>query len=174
MIQKLVILGLLKNKPSSGYDIKKFIEKDLKIFTDLDTHSIYYPLKKMEKEGFIKKKMLKGEKQLRKYVYFITPKGEKEFLSLCRKALLSQKRPFIDLDIPLYFLSFLSKEEIKLLLRVRLRFLERVRKWLIKKKNEFKNAPKNLLLLIQHHLKLAGAEKEFLKDMIKAIKEGEV
>ncbi|RKY44537.1 MAG: PadR family transcriptional regulator, partial [Candidatus Omnitrophota bacterium] len=48
MIQKLVILGLLKNKPSSGYDIKKFIEKDLKIFTDLDTHSIYYPLKKME------------------------------------------------------------------------------------------------------------------------------
>ncbi|MCD6583245.1 MAG: PadR family transcriptional regulator [Candidatus Omnitrophica bacterium] len=174
MIQKLVILGLLKKRPSSGYDIKKFIEKDLKIFTDLDTHSIYYPLKKMEKEGFIKKKMLKGEKQLRKYVYFITPKGEKEFLALCRETLLSQKRPFIDLDISLYFLPFLSKEEIKLLLRVRLRFLERVRKWLMKKKNEFKKAPKNLLLLIQHHLKLAGAEKEFLKDMIRAIKEGEV
>jgi DNA-binding PadR family transcriptional regulator len=103
MIQKLIILGFLKNNPSSGYDIKKFIEKELGVFSGLEMHSIYYPLKQMEKEGVITKKELNRKKHLKKSIYYITPKGEKEFINLCNQALLSKKRPFIDIDIPLYF-----------------------------------------------------------------------
>ncbi len=170
MIQRLAILGILKIKPSSGYDIKKFIEKELKVFSELETKSIYYPLKKMEEEGLVAKKEIKNA-PLRKSVYYITPKGEREFFKLAQKTLLSQRRPFVEIDLPLYFLPFLDKKNVLALLRLRLRFLNRVREWLSKKEKELKDAPANIQLLIRHHLKLATAEKSFIKDMIRSVKD---
>lgn len=169
MIQRLIILGALKKRPSSGYDIKKFIQKELGMFSQLESKSIYYPLKKMEKEGLIEKKEEK-ENHLKKYIYHITPQGEKEFFRLCKETLLSQKRPFLEWDIALYFLPFLDKKEILPLLRLRLLFLEKVKKWLQEKLEEFKEAPQNFSLLVNHHLQLVLAEKDFLRNLIKVIK----
>ncbi|MCM8773212.1 MAG: PadR family transcriptional regulator [Candidatus Omnitrophica bacterium] len=171
MIQRLIILGILKNSSVSGYDIKKIIEKELGVFSKIETKSIYYPLKKMVREGLIKREEIKSNKHINKFVYSITPKGEKEFVALCKEALLSKRRPFIELDIAIYFLPFLKGRDIMPYLRLRLRFLESVKRWLINKSEELKEAPKNLSLLINHHLKLAVAEKDFLKDMIKVVKE---
>jgi DNA-binding PadR family transcriptional regulator len=171
MIQNLIILGFLKKNPSSGYDIKKFIQKELGVFSEFQNQSIYYPLRKMERQGLIKKKEAKGSWRLKKYIYSITAKGDKLFAGLCKKALLSQSRPFIELDIVLYFLPFLDKKEILPLLRLRLRFLEKVRAWLVAKKEELKTEPKNLNLLLDHHYQLAAAEKTFLNDVIKSIKD---
>ena len=171
MIQKLIILGLLKNNPASGYDIKKFVEKDLHIFSQLSMSSIYYPLKRMEEEGLVKKKRLKGKRHLQREVYSITAKGNKVFTRLCREVLLSQRQPLIESDIALYFLPLLEKKEILPLLRLQLRFLEKVRVWLLKRgKDEAKNIPKNLALFTKHHLKLIIAEKEFIKDTIELVK----
>ncbi|MFH1771707.1 MAG: PadR family transcriptional regulator [Candidatus Omnitrophota bacterium] len=174
MIQSLVILGLLKKKPSSGYDIRKFMDKDLGKFSNPQASSIYYSLNKMQKKGLITAKIQSRSEHLKKCVYSITAKGEKEFSKLCRNVLLSQKRPFIELDIALYFLPFLDKKEIMPLLRLRLRFLERVKKWLKAKDEELKDAPRNLTLLISHQYQLAATEKEFLKSMIKSVKQGEI
>ncbi len=170
MIQRLIILGLLKKNPASGYDIKKFINKELGMFAEPGVHSIYYPLKKMEKEGLIKKREFKGKSRLKKYMYAITPKGEREFLNLCEDVLLSQQRPFIELDVALYFLPFLDKRKITSLLRWRMIFLEKVKSWLLEKEEELKEAPKNFSLLIKHQLQLAVAEKDFMEEMIKTIK----
>jgi hypothetical protein len=82
--------------------------------------------------------------------------------------------PFIELDIALYFLPLLDRESILPLLRLRLWFLEKVKKWLIAKEKEQKTAPKNLTLLLKHHFKLASAEKDFLREMISAIKNKEI
>ncbi len=169
MIQKLIILGFLKKNPASGYDIKKFIKKDLGIFSQLDTSSIYYPLKKMEREGFIRKKSI-NQRDIKRYVYQITSKGDREFLRLCKEALVSQRRPFIELDIALYFLPFVDTKEVLPLLRLRSRFLDSVKQWLILKRKELKDSPRNLSLLIEHHFKLALAEKEFIKDMIETVR----
>ena len=74
----------------------------------------------------------------------------------------------------LYFLPFLDKKEVLPFLRLRLRFLEKVRRWLEKKQEELKQAPKNLIMLINHHLKLVGAEKEFLRNLFVIVKNEEV
>ncbi|MBU1523913.1 MAG: PadR family transcriptional regulator [Candidatus Omnitrophota bacterium] len=174
MIQKLIILGFLKKNPASGYDIKKFTNKELGVFSEIGSQSVYYSLKKIEKEGLIKKKEQKTGKYLKKFIYSITVKGEKVFLDLCKKALSSRRRPFIELDIALYFLPFLDKKEITPSLRLRLRFLESVKRWLISKGEELKKAPKNLTLLLEHHFKLVTAEKNFLQDMITAVKNEEI
>lgn len=172
MIQKLIILGFLKKNPSSGYDIKKFINRELGVFSEPETQSIYYPLRKMEREGLIEKKEFEGATHRKKYLYSITAKGEKAFLELCKKIMLSRRRPFIETDIAFYFLPFIKKNEIIPLLRLRLRFLEKVKNWLVEKQEDLCQAPKNLTLLLEHHFKLAIAEKEFLEQMIEVIKSG--
>jgi len=170
MMQNLIILGFLKKNPASGYDIKKFIQKELGVFSDLENQSIYYPLSRMEKEELIDKTATPGSQRQRKYIYSITAKGEKAFGQLCRKALLSQSRPFMELDIVLYFLPFLDRERIIPLLRLRLRFLRKVTKWLDLKYEELKNAGINLRLLLEHHNKLAATEISFIKQVIAAVK----
>lgn len=166
MMQKLIILGLLKDHYSSGYDIKKFIEKKLGIFSQPETKSIYYPLQKMEREGLIKKQELKGQTHLKKYIYSLTAKGEKEFISLCNEALQSNRRPFIDIDIPLYFLPHLRTRDVLARLRLRRRFLEKVKTWLQEKLTDTKEFPPYQMLLLKHHFNLLGAEEKFLEDFM--------
>jgi DNA-binding PadR family transcriptional regulator len=170
MVQKLIILGILKDEPSSGYDIKKFIGKKLEIFSELNTQSIYYPLKKMEREGLIKRKGLRGKKHL-KYIYYITPKGEREFNNLCKEALISKKRPFIDIDIPLYFLPALEKKEVISRLRLRRRFLEKVKEWLLIKLRKEGGFLPHQILLLRHHLNLLSAEERFVEEFIGFLKQ---
>ena len=110
-IQKLIILGILKEGPKHGYEIKKIIKKELGVFASLESKSIYYPLKIMEKRGLIRKNTTREKGRLERHVYSLTAPGNKEFLKLAMGALLSQKRPFIDIDIPLYFLPYLEKKK---------------------------------------------------------------
>lgn len=168
--QNLIILGILKKSPRHGYEIKKIIKKDLGLFASLENKSIYYPLKVMEKRGLIKKIVSREKGRLLKYVYSLTPSGDREFLKLANEALISEKRPFIDIDIPLYFLPYLNKKDILPRLRLRRRFLEKVKLWLIsnlKAKREF--SPHQRLLL-EHHHKLLITEDNFIKDMIDIVK----
>ena len=169
MIQRLIILGLLKQGSLSGYDIKKNIEKDLGIFSNVESQSVYYPLRQMEREGLIKKRGALKKKHLKKYIYSITPRGEREFFTVCKNILVSHMSPFIELDIVLLFLPFLNKKEIMPLLRLRSRFLESVKQWLTNKEKEVKNSP-HLALLIQHHFILSVVEREFIKDVLRVVK----
>jgi len=170
-IQKLIILGILKQGPKHGYEIKKIIKKELEVFASLENKSIYYPLKIMKERGLIKEKSIPKEPgKIERHVYSLTPLGSKEFLKLAMSALLSQKRPFIEIDIPLYFLPHLDKKKVFAHLRLKKKFLEKVRKWLIsnlKRKGEFSPHQK---LLLKHHLNLLNAEEEFVNEVIKIVK----
>lgn len=168
--QKLVILGILKEGPRHGYQIKKTIRQEIGAFTALENKSIYYPLKVMERGGLISRRTVPGQGNLFRHEYSITPKGEKEFLILAKEALISQKRPFIDIDIPLYFLPQLEKKEIVSRLRLRKRFLDRVKSWLETKLVPESNLPAHQRLLLRHHLNLLSAEDRFVKEIIGIVK----
>jgi DNA-binding PadR family transcriptional regulator len=172
-IQKLVILGILKDGPKHGYQIKKIIQKELGIFSELDTQSIYYPLKNMEREGRIRKEVVKRKVGITRYNYSLTPHGNREFLNLALGALLSRKRPFIDIDIPLYFLPYLKKEKKKVMARLRLRkiFLKKAKDWLFTKLKTTKKSLTHQQLLLRHQLNLLNAEENFLGDIIRGMKD---
>jgi DNA-binding PadR family transcriptional regulator len=169
-MQRLVMLGILKDGPKHGYQIKKIIQKELGVFSEIDTQSIYYPLKKMEKEGLIHKEVVKRRVGITRYIYTITPRGNKEFLKLALGALLSKRRPFIDIDIPLYFLPYLEKKEVMARLRLRRMFLKKAKDWLFAKSNTAKKPPAHQELLLKHQLNLLNAEEIFLGDIIHRMK----
>ncbi len=170
-IQKLIILGILKEGPKHGYEIKKIIKKELGVFASLENKSIYYPLKMMKNGGLIKKSASRERGKIERHIYSLTPRGNKEFLRLAMAALLSQKRPFIDIDIPLYFLPYLERKKVFAHLRLKKRFLEKVRKWLtgnLKRKGEFSSHQK---LLLKHHLNLLNTEEGFVDEVIRIVKD---
>lgn len=47
--QELLLLGLLREGPKHGYEIKLKIKEILFLFAGIDIKSIYYPLKVLEK-----------------------------------------------------------------------------------------------------------------------------
>ena len=76
---ELLLLGLLKESPKHGYDIKIKIKKIFSLFTGVDLKSIYYPLKILEKEGLIEKRINRLGKRPERFVYKLTSRGEARF-----------------------------------------------------------------------------------------------
>ena len=74
-----VILGILLEKPMSGYDIKQYIEIYFPFFFVATYGTIYPTLNKMEKEGYITKELQIQEGKPNKNVYSITEKGKEVF-----------------------------------------------------------------------------------------------
>jgi DNA-binding PadR family transcriptional regulator len=72
----LGILGILEDKPLSGYDIKHIIDNTISHFWAESYGQIYPVLKRLAAEGMIRARAIK-ESGRKKIVYAITPLGEK-------------------------------------------------------------------------------------------------
>ncbi len=171
MTQELVLLGLLAEGPKHGYEIKRLITKVLGIFTSIETKSVYYPLRQLEKEGFVAKRVSRAGRRPEKYVYYITKRGSKRFQELLCKSFLTIQRPFLNIDLSLYFLPSIKPKIALQRLRNRLRGLGRVKVWLENMARSLKerNAPHHLKTIIQHNLELAKTEIKFTSRLIKSL-----
>ena len=165
-IQELVILGLLNQNPEHGYKIKKFLKQVLVLYTDIPTASIYYPLKILEEQRMVERKVGREGQRPEKYVYSITPKGRAYFQDLLEKNILLLSRPFIAIDLSLYFLPSMNKEAVVRKLKLRLRGLERIKRWLFKAQQTGKAGEKHLALIVEHNLELLEAEQRFTKRLL--------
>ncbi|MBN2120604.1 MAG: helix-turn-helix transcriptional regulator [Candidatus Omnitrophica bacterium] len=167
--QELAILGLLKEGPKHGYEIKKLLKNVLGVFTSFESTSIYYPLKNLEEKGYLEKQISKEGLRPERYMYKLTYKGAEELNRLLIDNFLSLKRPFVNVDLSLYFLPFIDKEILSKKMKIRLKALERVKRWLAKRIIEFNQKDKkHLKKILEHNLKLVEAEIEFTKDLLRA------
>lgn len=165
--QELVILGLLKEGPKHGYQIKKLLKSVLGVFTSFETTSIYYSLKNLEEKGYLRKEVSREGLRPQKYIYKITPLGEERLNKLLLDNFLSLHRPFVNVDLSLYFLPYIDREMLLHKTKVRIKALERVKVWLKKRIEEFAKKdrfPQRKIL--EHNLKLVEAEIEFTKDLL--------
>ncbi|BBI34039.1 PadR family transcriptional regulator [Cohnella abietis] len=74
-----VILGLLKKRSFTGYEMKNLFETVFSFFFDASFGTIYPALSKMEQLGYITKESIVQDKRPNKNVYTITPAGIKQF-----------------------------------------------------------------------------------------------
>lgn len=75
---KFAILAILAWHPSSGYDIKKFLNEMVNHIWTVSFGQIYPLLKECEAQGLVKSKFLEQHGKPDKSVYHITKKGLKE------------------------------------------------------------------------------------------------
>ncbi len=163
---ELLFLGLLKDGPKHGYEIKRLIEEDLFPFVGLKIKSIYYPLRKMEKLGLVSKDVGREGKWPEKYVYSLTAKGDKIFDHLITDSFLSIERPYFNIDLSLYFLQYVDPQIAKRQLRGRILFLKRIKGNLERAKKAVNASKKHLHIILEHDIDLVDAEINSIANLI--------
>lgn len=167
---ELILLGLLKESPKHGYEIKRRIKEILSLFAGIDLKSIYYPLQILEKRGLVVKRISKPGRRPQRLVYALTPKGENYFSDLLAKSFLDFKRPQFSLDLSLYFLHYIKPDIAKRRLRARMLILKQLSRGLRQVVNSLKNKkPSSLLYISEHNLQMVETESKFLTNLIKII-----
>jgi DNA-binding PadR family transcriptional regulator len=168
--QELMILGLLKDKPRHGYEIKKQIKDVVSTFAALDVESVYYSLNLFEKKGFVRKASSAGGPRPEKFVYSLTPKGEGRFNQLLTKTLLTVERPNFSFDMALYFLPYMPVDVALHRLKGRARILSKVESGLAKLAGQLKERSSyHLKSIVEHNLELLLAEKKFIQNVAEEI-----
>jgi DNA-binding PadR family transcriptional regulator len=112
MSTRLVLLGLLKDQPLHGYELKHIIESYMGDWTNIAFGSIYFALKKLTEEGLVQE--LSSEQEGRRpsrRIYEISDTGRDEFLRLLESLWTSEGRDYFPLDIGLFFMDQLPKDK---------------------------------------------------------------
>jgi len=168
--QELLLLGLLRQTPKHGYEIKVKVREILSLFAGVELKSIYYPLKILEKKGLLTKQVSKKGRWPKRFVYCLTEKGKARFEELLSKNLLNFKRPQFTLDLSLYFLSYLPVSLARRRLAARLSILKKISLGIVGMLNskDLKDSLPHSQIL-EHNLCLLRAESAFLSSLLKKI-----
>lgn len=106
-----VILGILRNKPRTGYEINDILQNQISYFYDGTYGMIYPTLKKLEKEGKVKRETVIQEDKPNKNIFSITDEGKEEL----KEYLESNKVEEVfksDFLMKLFFGDNLSKQKV--------------------------------------------------------------
>lgn len=167
---ELLLLGLLRESPKHGYEIKRKIKEILSLFSGVDLKSIYYPLRVLESKGLVAKRIAKTGRRPQRLVYALTPKGEATFQYLLTQSFLNFKRPQFSLDLSLYFLNYIKPRIAKRRLRARMSVLKKLSKGLRQTINSSrKRQPSSLAYILEHDLQMVETESRFLTGLIKIL-----
>ncbi len=116
-----VILGLLRDQPLHGYEIKHIIEDHMGDWTDIKFGSIYFALSRLHDDQMVElvHEGSEGSRPARR-IYRITTKGREEYLRLLRAMWREGKRTLYPMDIAVFFIDSLPKEEVMGYIRSRI------------------------------------------------------
>ena len=117
---ELAVLGLLKERPMHGYELRKQLTQRLGLFWTVSFGSLYPTLKRLERRGVVARDEVRGEGRMRQ-VYRVTPPGEVLFLDLLCEGLDAGEQERFPLRMA--FLGHVGPE-------LRIRLLERRKRWL--------------------------------------------
>jgi len=167
---EIIFLGLLKESPKHGYEIKKKAYEILGFFAGVDLKSIYYPLRSLEKKGYVTKRINKQGRRPQRFVYALTDKGESHFNALLTRSFLDFKRPQFSLDLSLYFLPYIKPRIAKRRLRARTIVLDNLVKGLKRTILSLGGKkPSSLGYILEHNLQMVETELKFLDNLIKTL-----
>jgi DNA-binding PadR family transcriptional regulator len=176
MSTRLVILGLLRERPLYGYEIKHITQDHMGDWTSIAFGSIYFALNKLAEEGFIAQVATEQEGgRPSRTVYEITPEGRSEFLRLLREVWAGIERQYFALDIGLFFIDALSPEEVRRYLRGRVAQLEEILGHLDAHLVELgeRGLPRQAAVVFAHSRVHLAAELAWTRDLLGQVERGE-
>jgi DNA-binding PadR family transcriptional regulator len=170
-VLELAILGLLKERPMHGYELRKQLAQKLGLFWTVSFGSLYPTLKKLERRGVVEKVPgdAADERPRRKQEYRITAAGEADFLQLLGE-LDAQELEEEKFSLRLAFFSYLRPE-------IRLRLLERRRSYLHERLEQAERALRRAkrlradtytIALMRHGVNGINADIAWLGELISA------
>jgi len=174
---RLVILGLLRERPLYGYEIKQIIEEHMSDWTSIAFGSIYFALDKLTAEQFVEKVGVEQEgKRPSRSVYQISQAGRDEFVRLLREEWKQVERQYFSLDICLFFLGVLPLTEVQGYLQARRAALEATLEHLqAHRAEQLSNpaVPRLAAAIFDHTFVHTQAELSWTVDLLMKLEQGE-
>jgi DNA-binding PadR family transcriptional regulator len=170
MTTRLVILGILRQQPLHGYEIKQIIEEHMGDWTSIAFGSIYFALAKLSEEGLIEKigEERKGNRPSRS-IYQITDTGRDEFTRLLREVWAEVERTYYSIDVGLFFLDALPRDEVRAYLEQRVKGLEQTMQYLDRHQGDQMSnpeVPKVAEAIFAHTRAHSAAELEWTRTLL--------
>jgi DNA-binding PadR family transcriptional regulator len=163
---EIAILGLLKEGPMHGYEIKQRLSTTLGPFWTMSFGSLYPCLKRMRKAGFVQEQAsdLGSRRGRRRTTYEITPEGETFFFEQLEHGAVYDTDRF---KLRFAFFRYLPAES-------RIGLLERRKAYLQEKLEEFSESLKTAkeridgysMSLIRHQTEAAEQDIRWLQELI--------
>ncbi len=176
MSTRLVILGLLRERPLYGYEIKHIIEDRMGDWTNIAFGSIYYALDKLEEDGLIEQVATEQQgSRPSRTVYAITEEGRKAFLQLLREVWQDVERHYYTFDIGLTYMEALPGEEVRQYLRRRIATLESILQHIEEHREEqlaLEEVPRLAAAVFDHGLAHYRAELAWTRDLLEKVEQG--
>jgi len=178
MSTRLVILGLLRERPLYGYEIKQIIEEHMGDWTSIAFGSIYFALDKLAEETYVEKIGVEqpGNRPSRS-VFQITNAGRDEFKRLLHETWAEVERAYFSIDVGIFFMDALSPHEVQGYLRKRIAMLEGVLRHLDEhQKEEMQNpeVPRRATMIFSHTLLHTRAELEWTRNLLEGVEKGNI
>ena len=177
MSTRMVILGLLRERPLYGYEIKHIIEDHMGDWTNIAFGSIYFALGKLAEEDFIEKIATEQEgNRPSRSVYQITDSGRAEFLRLLREVWSEVERHYFAIDIGLFFMEALPIEEVKGYLQERVAQMEAILQHIDTHQNEqleHEQVPRLAAAIFDHSRGHFQTELVWTRDLLDKVEQGE-
>ena len=178
MNARLAILGLLKEKPYHGYDIKRVMkERYMDEWANIAFGSIYFALGQLAEEGLIASQGTErdGHRPSRT-VYCITETGRLEFARLLRESWQEVVLPPDPIRLCLVFIRELSPQEIISYLKRRAELLaERIEHIkAIHQRVATEGVPLVITYLPIHDVRLSQVELQWTKELLADIESGRI
>ncbi|MHA2364578.1 MAG: PadR family transcriptional regulator [Candidatus Hodarchaeales archaeon] len=172
-IAKMVVLGALENlNQGSGYDIiQELNRKKIDRWTDIKKGSIYHALRQLKKDGAINEvERTKVGRYPDKTIFQITAKGKDLFDKLQEQAFLGLFPHFYGFKIALKFNTRRSAEEIKKFAKKAIDIINQQFKAMddyLSSLDQSSKLYKTDLFFIKHEKMIFGAEKEWIREVVK-------
>ncbi|MHA2357978.1 MAG: PadR family transcriptional regulator [Candidatus Heimdallarchaeaceae archaeon] len=166
--REAAMLGLLFDQSMYGYEIEKIIkERNMRYWTEIGFSSIYYLLKRLEDNGYVKSKERSVEGRNRR-IYVITRSG-KRVIKVKISSLLSENKKLISpFELGIAFMHVLEPEEaiecLESYINSSLKRLENIKELLRRSKEERASYRKNALF--ERPIELVDAEINWVKNFI--------
>lgn len=177
MSVRLVILGLLRERPLYGYEIKQIIEEHMSDWTSIAFGSIYFALEKLAKEKFVSKVDIEqAGKRPSRSVFEITQTGREEFSRLLREVWQQVERQYFSIDVCLFFLNTLPLEEVKRYLEIRQAGLQATLEHICTHRDEqlsLPEVPRLAAAIFDHTLAHTQAELDWISNLLNKLESGE-
>ena len=102
-----ILLGLLHEKPMSGYELKKTIDYTVGFFYSTSFGSLYPALKRLEEKEYVFAEKVEGDSKNKK-IYTLRKAGKEAFKEWLGQPLKSSKNEHL---IKIFFIDYLDEEK---------------------------------------------------------------
>jgi DNA-binding PadR family transcriptional regulator len=166
---ELAVLGLLKEKPMHGYELKQRLADELGSFGRFSFGSLYPTINRLAREGAVERDMPKGEIKRRKNVYRITDAGAEVFDQLLEDSdpsITEERNAFM---LRIAFFRYMKPETRRRLLEGRRGYLQgRLTKMAATMKNWKDRMDAYSVELMRYGVNEAEHDIRWLDDMLEA------